>query len=237
MSGGIYRIVNLCDGNFYIGSTVNFKVRWQTHRRDLNNGVHKNMRMQVAWQRYGSTSFSFEVVEDVQDKAILLARENAYIFATKAAVEPNYNIAHKARKRSPSTVLVSSETRQKMSAAAKRRGMQPRTVEMNAKLAASQALAWEKRRLTGKDVVSKETRAKLSASSTGRRHSSESIIKMSVIQKGRQRGPQSEETKAKTSAAIRIARSNPNSAWHNPESKKKHSEALKTAWIKRKAAH
>ena len=44
---GIYEIVNLCDGKAtaYLGSAVNIKYRWTSHRRDLRKDSHYNAHL------------------------------------------------------------------------------------------------------------------------------------------------------------------------------------------------
>lgn len=59
MPSGIYRIINLVNGNFYVGSTKNSAVRFYRHRNDLRNNRHDNDHLQNAWNLYGEQNFSF----------------------------------------------------------------------------------------------------------------------------------------------------------------------------------
>ncbi len=46
---GVYTITNVLTGRRYVGSSGNMLKRWQTHRNDLDKGVHANMALQQAW--------------------------------------------------------------------------------------------------------------------------------------------------------------------------------------------
>ena len=80
---GVYKITNLVDGKFYIGSSKNIEGRWCTHRKELNTGCHNNQHLQNAWNKYGEKSFKFEVIEEVNDLDKIRERENYYIKFTK----------------------------------------------------------------------------------------------------------------------------------------------------------
>lgn len=56
---GIYVIQNRVSGKRYIGSTVNFKKRWESHFNALNRQVHNNRHLQHAWNLRGKDAFSF----------------------------------------------------------------------------------------------------------------------------------------------------------------------------------
>lgn len=77
---GIYRITNLVNGKTYIGKTgVSFGDRWDCHKAQLNGGYHDNPHLQKAWNKYGSKSFEFAVVEVVDDVSVLDDLERKYI--------------------------------------------------------------------------------------------------------------------------------------------------------------
>ena len=58
---GIYKITNLINNKFYIGSSSDLKKRLYEHRRELNLGVHANKHLQSAWNKYGEENFKFEI--------------------------------------------------------------------------------------------------------------------------------------------------------------------------------
>lgn len=77
-SSGVYQIRCNANGKFYIGSAVNMPVRWAEHKRKLQRGVHKNHRLQQAWNKYCEESFEFTVMEYVTP-AFLLRVEQEWI--------------------------------------------------------------------------------------------------------------------------------------------------------------
>ena len=78
MNSGIYKIVNLQTGKYYVGSTKDFKKRKQTHFSGLKNNYHPNKHLQNAYNKYGIDNFKFEIVEYVQEE-LLLDIEQSYI--------------------------------------------------------------------------------------------------------------------------------------------------------------
>lgn len=91
MSVGIYRIVNLISGDFYIGSSKDIERRWSEHKRKLNIRKHQNVILQRAWDKYGENNFSFEVVETCSLENLLVL-ENHYL-----SKNPKYNIVKVAK--------------------------------------------------------------------------------------------------------------------------------------------
>lgn len=83
---GIYKILNLKNNKLYYGSSKNIKKRWATHRNHLKNNKHVNCILQRAWDKYGESSFSFEVVELCSENNLLLT-EQKYL-----DLNPEYNI-------------------------------------------------------------------------------------------------------------------------------------------------
>lgn len=79
----IYQIKNTINGKIYIGSTNNVRKRWNNHRCKLNNNKHENQYLQLAWQKYGESSFEFTIIEEVNDKN-RIEREIYYLNETKS---------------------------------------------------------------------------------------------------------------------------------------------------------
>lgn len=50
--GGLY-IIWFSSVHYYGGRTTDFKVRWRSHLRELEGGVHGNCRMQATYNKYG----------------------------------------------------------------------------------------------------------------------------------------------------------------------------------------
>jgi group I intron endonuclease len=61
----IYRIRNVTNQKFYVGSTVNTQERFRTHRKKLRANKHHCAHLQSAWNKYGEDCFKFEIVEVV----------------------------------------------------------------------------------------------------------------------------------------------------------------------------
>ena len=88
---GIYCIKNKINGKCYIGKSVDISKRWDRHKAELRNGHHNNKHLQMAWDRYGEESFSFDVLEYAnRDK--LNELEMAYISKYDSFGENGYNI-------------------------------------------------------------------------------------------------------------------------------------------------
>lgn len=76
---GVYCIGNLINKKMYIGSAINLHRRLISHRSMLNGNRHINVHFQAAWNKYGEANFIFGIVEFVDDKSILLEREQYWI--------------------------------------------------------------------------------------------------------------------------------------------------------------
>lgn len=79
MTRCIYKIINVINNKFYVGSAVNFEKRKARHLWRLRRGDHANKHLQAAWQKYGDKAFFFAVVEVVPESADLLAAENVWL--------------------------------------------------------------------------------------------------------------------------------------------------------------
>ena len=60
---GIYRIYNIINGKFYVGSSKNIKRRKTEHFRMLRKGTHHNKHLQNSVDKYGIENFFFVVME------------------------------------------------------------------------------------------------------------------------------------------------------------------------------
>lgn len=200
MDSGVYKILNIITGDYYIGSSKSLKNRWRNHKWHLNKKSHHNNYLQNAWNKYGDASFVFQILEMCDDKKeVLLAREQYFIDALK----PQYNILDKAGSRlgyklSPEAVEqmrkrasnISDETRKKMSDAAKGRklsedhkskissSLKGRTFDDDSRRKMSEAA---KKRNKNRDINgelnpfygkrhSEETKQKISKNRSGKKH-------------------------------------------------------------------
>lgn len=62
---GIYKINNIVNNIFYIGSSIKISKRLDKHINDLLTNTHQNPHLQNAWNLYGKENFTFEVIEYV----------------------------------------------------------------------------------------------------------------------------------------------------------------------------
>lgn len=75
---GIYKITNNKNGKVYIGSSKEVSKRQQSHWRMLKNNQHHSYKLQSDYNKFGLTSFSFEVIE-VCELNELLVREQYWM--------------------------------------------------------------------------------------------------------------------------------------------------------------
>lgn len=152
---GIYALRCSANGKIYVGRTYNFKRRLAAHVRDLRGERHANSHLQRAWILYGEESFTFEVLEIVEDAEARRGREYDLAYDL-GALDPNtgFNIKdpgsdlpevpdppkpegvglpppgpprQPASATRPPSSAVSEETRQKMSKARRGRPKSPET--------------------------------------------------------------------------------------------------------------
>lgn len=79
MKSGIYCIKNTVTGKVYIGSAVNLRKRKNEHFSTLAAGTHANRYLQSAYDKYGLAAFEFTVLELVPDSAALTAAEQRFM--------------------------------------------------------------------------------------------------------------------------------------------------------------
>ena len=79
MKNVIYKIRNVVNDKFYVGSTVDSRKRFWAHRKALRLGTHDCTHLQRAWNKYGEDCFKFEIVEVVPEGEDLLAAEQKWL--------------------------------------------------------------------------------------------------------------------------------------------------------------
>jgi len=96
--GGVYKITNILNGRVYIGSTSCFRKRAASHKCNLEANRHLNKFMQNDFNKSGTESFLFEVLEVVAgDKQERLDREQFYIDQWYDNQKNCYNLVKQAR--------------------------------------------------------------------------------------------------------------------------------------------
>lgn len=92
MKSGIYKITNIKNGKFYVGSAKNIERRWWEHKNDLKKNKHINHKLQHAWNFYGESGFEFLILENVSESE-LFQREQFYLDMFKPYIRDiGYNI-------------------------------------------------------------------------------------------------------------------------------------------------
>ena len=180
---GIYAIKNTVNGKVYIGSSVNMKSRWHTHKAMLKKDKHHSSKLQNAWNKYGEKTFVFYVLEAVIDNDAMLAREQDWLNFLDS-IKRGYNVClvagnclgikhTKATRRKVSLAgmgrIPSAETRAKISKANKGKIM---PIEMREHLSRVNS------------NPSAEVREANAAAHRGKIHSEEAKRKMSKARKG-----------------------------------------------------
>lgn len=63
MKSGVYCIKNIKNNKVYIGQSININRRRYDHKRLLEQGKHNNIYLQREFNKYGSDSFTFEIIK------------------------------------------------------------------------------------------------------------------------------------------------------------------------------
>jgi len=75
----IYRITNMANGKFYIGSAESFARREWQHKYYLKRNTHKNPHLQASWNKHGEEMFVFEVLEQIPEVEDQLLWEDKWL--------------------------------------------------------------------------------------------------------------------------------------------------------------
>ncbi len=79
MKNVIYKIRNVINEHYYVGSTVDSRKRFWAHRKALRLGKHDCLHLQRAWVKYGEDCFKFEVIEQLNSKEELFPAEQKWL--------------------------------------------------------------------------------------------------------------------------------------------------------------
>ena len=238
---GIYQIQSkVHPERIYVGSSINMSKRKEQHFRIITRGKH-NPKIQGHCKKYGIDDLIFEIIEefDFISKEHLLDREQFYLDTLK----PWFNVCTKAD--SPLGVVVSDETRKKLSESHKGHKQSRETIEKQIASRRGKTWRWTEEAKAKKKghghSQTKETRAKISNSmkevakspqfianlalGTGSR-TEESYKKAGEKQKGKHvstktRRKQSESAKKRIILVPRKKRASP-----TPESKDKRARTI-----------
>lgn len=79
---GIYKITNIVNNKYYIGSSKDIEGRFKNHKSHLKRNKHRNGKLQSSYNKHGLDSFIFEILEILDDsvtKEDLLRVEQTYL--------------------------------------------------------------------------------------------------------------------------------------------------------------
>ena len=79
MKNVIYKIRNVVNKHYYVGSTVDSRKRFWAHRKDLRSGRHNCIHLQRAWNKYGEDCFRIEIVEQLECRDDLFPAEQKWL--------------------------------------------------------------------------------------------------------------------------------------------------------------
>lgn len=196
---GIYQIQNTINGKVYVGSAVNIKKRWSTHICQLKSNYHDNKHLQAAWNKYGINMFIFSILEKVP-LDLLAKKESQWMHNLQSFNrKKGYNIeivtgeisrkkfiANETKEKIRLTKLglkLSEETKQKISTTKKGRSHPTPTSFRKGHITWNKGIPRDEKTKQKLSEISKNWLKTHKNSFKGRRHSQESITKMSSTQK------------------------------------------------------
>ena len=182
---GIYKIQSkLKPERFYIGSALKMNKRWNRHRYDLRRNKHGSIKLQRHFIKYGIDDLDFTIVEPCLPQ-FLIIREQYYL----SKYMPYFNICMLAG--NSLGRIVSDETRNKLSKAAKGKKLGPMSEEHRIKCGmAAKGKHWK---LSDEKREKMRIRAKSDGrkmpNTLGYKHTDETKMLMSKQRAGKIRGP------------------------------------------------
>lgn len=186
--GGLYVIENILTHDFYVGSTLNLRKRWQLHQHLLRTGKHHAPKLQNSWNKHGEGAFRFVPLCVMPDEAERLAMEQHFITTLK----PAYNVSPTAS--SCAGVKRSAQTRAKIQAAV----TTPERMERFLKMAKQSKSAEHRARISAAHLgktASEASKAKMRASSALRWAKAEEREKLRKAKLGKKLGPRNARPK------------------------------------------
>lgn len=184
--GVIYKIINLTNGKFYVGSTIKPKDRFRTHRRKLRKGTHHCVHLQNAWNQCGEDNFVFRVVEVVDAPSELHVFEQRWLDEHHGTPQC-YN--HAKYTDSSNRGVVRPESHRRRLSKALLRHYEANPHPMVGFKHSEESIALMRQNRAG-IPVSEEKKEKLRQANLGKRASAETRAKLSAMRKGRPKSPE-----------------------------------------------
>lgn len=176
-NAGVYEIVNLVNGNRYVGSSVRISSRINSHKCLLRKNKSHNKHLQSAFNKYGEAAFVFRPI-------LYCDPENTLLFEQRCldGMQCDYNNAKNAE--AAATGLKLSEEH-KQSIGLRSLGNKYSLGRINPPETIARMSAARKGK-PGSRVgfkLSEETKEKIRAANLGRKHTPEELAKMSTAMK------------------------------------------------------
>ena len=92
---GVYKITNILNGKFYIGSAKDVDKRWYSHKMEWKCGIHRNPHLQRSYNKYGLSAFVFEIIELCPPDDVLKLEQH-YLDLLRPFGSRGYNICEHA---------------------------------------------------------------------------------------------------------------------------------------------
>lgn len=184
---GLYRIINIQNGKFYIGSSKCMRSRFKEHIGNLNKNEHENNRLQNAWNKYGEKNFEFEIIELCSEED-LLTKEQGLLDRTNCCDRSiGYDIAKfatspmRGRKHTKESIEKMSECKKgKKHSEEFKKELSKR---MKGRVFSKESIAKMRAAQAGRNPNTEEHKKKVRAAHLGRKHTPETIEKMKLAHK------------------------------------------------------
>lgn len=244
---GIYKIINIATGKYYVGSAVNIINRIKSHFNQLSNNKHHSKKLQNSYNKHGCDKFLFETILFCKTEDLIFYEQrsintfNSFKYGYNSSPTAGNILGYKHTEESKQKIALANskrihtiESRKKRSIAITGTILSKETKEKISKANKEQFSSEEgKLSLLNRPAVTKKTKFKISQSlvgnnnSKGFKHTEETKLKVSKSLTGNTRAlgmNHSEETKIKISNSLK-GRS-------KSESTK---EAMRLTWARKKA--
>lgn len=76
---GVYFILNKITNNFYVGHSIDIYRRFNAHKSYLTRGIHHCLYLQRAWNKYGSSNFTFLIFKECKTEKESIKLEQYFI--------------------------------------------------------------------------------------------------------------------------------------------------------------
>jgi group I intron endonuclease len=165
MARGIYKIINIVNNKFYVGSAEDFARRKRVHWWMLRKGNHANKHLQAAWNKYGEAAFTFVIVEEHVANINILAAENLWLHE-HVGKDYCYNLGTDAT--APNTGMYGEKNAMYGKTFTHTEEAKAKIAKASAERVQTEEEKTKRRQTMRGHIVPKETRTKISATLSGK---------------------------------------------------------------------